>query len=284
MPGDERRRDVAPGTLAFGFRADLDRGGFLPARSAEPLRSDPNGPRGLRRPGRLGALLAEELRDLHLLGGLRDRILGLDVDLVANGLGEVVGSGLDGLDVGCLLGDLGPALLDQLGDARLLPRRGGRRSRRPRRRSEPSVLFVVALGLGLQQERADPVPSRSPASSASPAGAVGRGAPASRLVEQLVGGRLRPHRRHASAAGSAISSSGCVSNAIVDRRAGSGSRSASGCSRGAGAGSGCAALPSPGSDDSGQSTSWIGAKNLSRSSNRSSPSVRSSSSGTLRSP
>ena len=151
---DEGRRDVPPGTLAFGFRADLDRGWFLPTRSAEPLRTDANGPSGLGLPGPPWTLLAEELRDRNLFGGLGDRLFGLDVNLVPNGLGEVVGRGLDGLDVRRLLGDLGTALLDQLGDAGFLARevdiaaRGGFRTLGP---------FVIAFGLRLQQERADPV-------------------------------------------------------------------------------------------------------------------------------
>ena len=157
--GDERRRHVAAGPLAFGFGADLDRGRFLPARPAETLRADPNGPCRFGRLRTVVALLTEQLGDRDLLGGLRPHTLGLDVDLVPNGFGEVIGRRLDRLDVGCFLGDLGFGLLHQLGDPRFLLRAGevdvaGRRRDGLRAFVRPCV---VSLGLGLRQERPDTV-------------------------------------------------------------------------------------------------------------------------------
>ena len=160
--GDERRRDVPAGPPAFGFGADLDRGRFLPARPAEALGPDPNRARGLGLVRR--ALLAEELGDRDLLGGLWRRRLRIDPHLVPDGLGEVVGRGLDSLDVRrvlhCLWRGLGHdlwdrhrlGLLDQLGHAGLVAGKVDV----PSRAGLGSLADVVPLRLrlGLEQERA----------------------------------------------------------------------------------------------------------------------------------
>ena len=84
--------------------ADLHRRRLLPAGSAEALAADPDGARGLLR-RLLLVLVAEQRGDRDLLGGLERGGLGLHLDLVADGLREVVGRGLDGLEVGGLLPD-----------------------------------------------------------------------------------------------------------------------------------------------------------------------------------
>jgi hypothetical protein len=153
-----RRSGSAPTSIAVGS---------CQLGPPKPSAPDPDGARGLGRVRR--SLLAEELGDRDLLGGLWRRSLRLDPHLVPDGLGEVVGRGLDGLDVRRVLESLRQSLhhdldrlrlLDQLGDTRLVagevdvPSRAGL-----------DLLDVVSLRRG--PERNEPASPCSPSTSAS---------------------------------------------------------------------------------------------------------------------
>src|SRR4029450_448416 len=129
-----------------------------PPRGAEALGTHPDRARGLGFVGR--TLLAQELGDRDLLGGLwRPR---LDLHLVPDGLGEVVGRGLDGLDVRRVLRSLRHSLwhdldlcrlglLDQLGHTGLVAGKVDV----PSRAGLGALVDVVPLRLGLEHDGAN---------------------------------------------------------------------------------------------------------------------------------